>query len=169
MWSSSSTLFSDSQFYPHCFNVKITGNGNVVSKDVIFLDGYKRDDSGIKFRLYSDENAWDHYVSYIHHLPDIETNIRHKIISGPFVYRRKYENPVGPKPVVEPKDAGVFPPQFEAKVVAHKKKEDDWAKKAMKDFNKMDPEGKFLSALNAYSLEIYASMDQLLCHGFGIL
>jgi hypothetical protein len=72
------------------------------------------------------------------------------------VYRGKYESPVGPKPVVEPKDAGAFPPEFEAKVAAHKKKEDDWAKEAMKNFNKMDPDGKFPPALNAYSLEMYA-------------
>jgi hypothetical protein len=61
--SSSPTLYSGPQFYPHCFNVEITGNGNVVPEGVTFPGGYKRDDPGVAFRLYPDEKAWDNYVS----------------------------------------------------------------------------------------------------------
>jgi hypothetical protein len=49
---------------------------------------------------------------------------------------------VGPKPVVSAKDTGAFPPEFEAKYAAFKKKDNDVANKAFNFFNAKDPKGK---------------------------
>jgi len=54
------------QFYTHCYNVKITGNGNTVPKTTVkFPGGYKRNDPGVAFKL-RDKAAWDNYVSAIY-------------------------------------------------------------------------------------------------------
>jgi lytic cellulose monooxygenase (C1-hydroxylating) len=105
--SSEPTLYSGPQFYTHCFNVDITGSGTNVPEGVTFPGGYKRDDPGVKFRLMATQEARDNYV-----------------IPGPKPYVGKYEAPVGPKPVVEAKDTGAFPPEFEAKYREYKLKAD---------------------------------------------
>jgi lytic cellulose monooxygenase (C1-hydroxylating) len=63
--SSTPTVYSGPQFYTHCFNVEISGTGNAVPEGVNFPGGYKRDDPGVKFNLYTSEAAWDNYVSLI--------------------------------------------------------------------------------------------------------
>jgi len=101
------TLYSGPQFYTHCFNVEISGNGNATPEGVTFPGGYKRDDPGVKFNLRSSQEAKDGYV-----------------IPGPPVYVGKHDPPVGPQPVVLAKDTGVFPQEFEAKYQAYKLKAD---------------------------------------------
>lgn len=44
---------------------------------------------------------------------------------GPPKYNGKYEAPQGPKPFVSDKDRGVFPPEFQAKYDALKKRWDE--------------------------------------------
>jgi lytic cellulose monooxygenase (C1-hydroxylating) len=63
--SSIPTAFSGPQFYTHCFNVEISGEGNATPQGVQFPGGYKRDDPGVKFNLYVNEKAWDDYVSHV--------------------------------------------------------------------------------------------------------
>ena len=50
------------QFYTHCFNVKITGDGTATPPGVKFPGGYKREDPGVKFSLLN-KAAWKDYVS----------------------------------------------------------------------------------------------------------
>ena len=55
---------SGPQFYIHCFNLDISGDGKEVPKGVKFPGGYKRDDPGVKFNLYRGGQAdRDNYVS----------------------------------------------------------------------------------------------------------
>lgn len=50
------------QFFTHCFNVDIKGDGTATPPGVKFPGGYKRTDSGVKFNLYLSEAAWNNYV-----------------------------------------------------------------------------------------------------------
>jgi cellulase len=50
------------QFYTHCFNVKILGDGTVSPEGVKFPGAYKREDSGLTFNLRKKEN-FNSYVS----------------------------------------------------------------------------------------------------------
>jgi len=102
-FSSAPTQYSGPQFYTHCFNVQISGNGNATPQGVTFPGGYKRDDPGVKFSLRATQEAKDNYV-----------------IPGPPTYVGKYDPPFGARPVVTAKDTGAFPPEFEAKYQAYK-------------------------------------------------
>ncbi|KAF2405581.1 hypothetical protein EJ06DRAFT_526096 [Trichodelitschia bisporula] len=117
--------YSGPQFYTHCFNVEILGNGNVEPAGVKFPGGYKRDEPGVKFNLYKSEKDWDGYI-----------------IPGPPKYAGKYEAPTGEPPKVEPKDTGLFPPAFQAKYEAYKAKEDEYAIASSNMVNGVDPTGK---------------------------
>jgi AA9 family protein len=67
--SSQPTLYSGPQFYTHCFNVEISGNGNAVPEGVTFPGGYKRDDSGVKFNLRTaTQQDRDNYVSTMNNI-----------------------------------------------------------------------------------------------------
>ena len=46
------------------------------------------------------------------------------------MYQGKHDAPVGSAPVVQAKDTGAFPPEFEAKYAAYKYKNDLWANSA---------------------------------------
>jgi len=105
--SSEPTLYSGPQFYTHCFNVEISGNGNATPEGVTFPGAYKRNDPGVKFSLRATQSAKDNYV-----------------IPGPPTYVGKYEAPIGERPVVRAEDTGAFPPEFEAKYRAYKLKSD---------------------------------------------
>jgi cellulase len=50
------------QFYTHCFNVQILGDGTAEPPSVRFPGGYKREDPGIKFSLRN-KAAFKDYVS----------------------------------------------------------------------------------------------------------
>jgi len=67
-FSSAPTLYSGPQFYTHCFNVQISGNGNATPQGVTFPGGYKRDDPGVKFNLRAAQEAKDNYVSAMNNL-----------------------------------------------------------------------------------------------------
>jgi Auxiliary Activity family 9 (formerly GH61) len=62
-FSSAPTAYSGPQFYTHCFNVQISGNGNATPPGVTFPGGYKRDDPGVKFSLRATQEAKNNYVS----------------------------------------------------------------------------------------------------------
>jgi len=99
------------QFYPHCFNILINGTGTVTPPGVKFPGGYKANDPSLVGNLYNAAGQplnWDKYV-----------------IPGPKKYAGKYEAPTGEPAVVSEKDRGVFPPEFEAKYEAFKKKFDE--------------------------------------------
>jgi lytic cellulose monooxygenase (C1-hydroxylating) len=66
--SSEPTLYSGPQFYTHCFNVEISGNGNATPDGVTFPGAYKRDDPGVKFNLRATQEAKDNYVSTMNNL-----------------------------------------------------------------------------------------------------
>jgi cellulase len=51
------------QFYTHCFNVEVLGNGNVQPEGVKFPGGYQPADAGVKFYLGKGGETWDNYVS----------------------------------------------------------------------------------------------------------
>lgn len=51
------------QFYTHCFNIEILGNGTVTPECVTFLGGYKKDESGVNFRLSQGQAAFSTYAS----------------------------------------------------------------------------------------------------------
>ena len=52
------------QYYTHCFNVEISGNGNAAPEGVTFPGGYKRMDPGVAFVLRN-KAKWDSYVSAV--------------------------------------------------------------------------------------------------------
>jgi hypothetical protein len=54
--------FGGPQFFTHCFNVDITGDGTQTPAGVKFPGGYRREDPGVAFNLYTSEAAWDRYV-----------------------------------------------------------------------------------------------------------
>jgi hypothetical protein len=98
------------QFYPHCFNVYINGTGTATPPGVRFPGAYKANDPNIATSIFTKQGTpkdWDKWV-----------------IPGPPKYAGKYEAPEGPPPVVPPKERGIFPPEFQAKYEAFKKKED---------------------------------------------
>jgi hypothetical protein len=102
---------SGPQFYTHCFNVDVQGSGSATPAGVNFPGGYPPNDPMLVFKLYTasgGENNWESYK-----------------IPGPPKYEGKYEAPTGSAPVVSEKDRGVFPPEFQAKYEAFKKKEDE--------------------------------------------
>jgi hypothetical protein len=101
------------QFYPHCFNIQILGDGTVSPPGVKFPGGYKTNDPSLVGNLYDAAGKpldWSKYV-----------------IPGPAKYAGKYDAPTGSPPVVSDKERGVFPPEFEAKYEAFKKKVDNEA------------------------------------------
>jgi len=98
------------QFYPHCFNIMINGTGTATPPGVKFPGAYPARDPSLVSPLYTKTgapNGWDKYV-----------------IPGPPKYAGKYDAPIGPPRVVSDKDRGIFPPEFQAKYEAFKKKED---------------------------------------------
>jgi cellulase len=50
------------QFYTHCFNVKVLGDGTATPEGVKFPGGYKREDPGLTFILRN-KAALNSYVS----------------------------------------------------------------------------------------------------------
>ncbi|KAF1810919.1 hypothetical protein P152DRAFT_475360 [Eremomyces bilateralis CBS 781.70] len=105
------------QFYTHCFNVEITGNGSVIPPGVRFPGGYAKNDPGVTFVL----GTTSRYPSYP--------------VPGPPVYEGAYDPPVGPKPVVTPEEVGTFPPNFELQYQALLKQITAFSDKAVDFFN----------------------------------
>jgi len=99
------------QSYSHCFNIDIKGSGTASPEGVKFPGGYKKNDPSLVFSLYTKSNAENNWEQYA--------------IPGPPKYAGKYDAPTGPAPVVSDKERGVFPPEFQTKYEAFKKKEDD--------------------------------------------
>jgi lytic cellulose monooxygenase (C1-hydroxylating) len=52
------------QFYTHCFNLNIAGNGNVSPPGVTFPGGYKKNEAGVNMKIRS-SGAYDTYVGTI--------------------------------------------------------------------------------------------------------
>jgi len=98
------------QIYPHCFNIFINGTGTAVPKGVHFPGGYTAREPALTTNLYNAAGKPLNWESYK--------------IPGPPKYAGKYEAPTGPKPIVADKDRGIFPPAFQAKYDALKKKWD---------------------------------------------
>ena len=44
------------QLYPTCFNVAVSGGGNVVPQGVVGTQLYSKDDPGIHYNIYNDES-----------------------------------------------------------------------------------------------------------------
>jgi hypothetical protein len=101
---------SGAQFYSHCFNVDIKGDGTATPEGVLIPGAYSQKDPNLAFKLYKEggvENNWESYK-----------------VPGPPKYAGKYEAPNGAPPVVSEKDRGVFPAAFQAKYDAFKAKQD---------------------------------------------
>jgi cellulase len=52
------------QFYTHCFNVEILGNGTKEPEGVNFPGAYQPADPGVKFFLGTGGATWENYVSF---------------------------------------------------------------------------------------------------------
>ena len=65
-----------------------------------------------------------------------------QVIPGPPKYNGKYDAPSGQRPVVSDKDRGLFPPEFQAKYDAYKKKLDTYSGQTAKMVNEVVPGGK---------------------------
>jgi hypothetical protein len=130
------------QFFTHCFNVDIKGDGTVTPPGVKFPGGYKRDDPGVKFNLYVSEAAWDNYVSISRGGKRIMALTSPQIIPGPHKYQGKYDPPKGQQPVVSAQERGLFPPEFQSKYVAYKAKLDKYSSATATMVNKVVPGGK---------------------------
>lgn len=118
------------EFYPHCFNIQIHGDGSATPTGVKFPGGYLQTDPSIVFKLYtapppsSTENNWEGYQ-----------------IPGPPKYAGKYESPTGPAPVVADADRGIFPDAaFQAKYEAFKKRADAEGMQFIKKLNDVQKE-----------------------------
>jgi hypothetical protein len=126
------------QFYTHCFTIDVTGQGTATPAGVKFPGGYKPDEPGVAFNLYTaagKQNDWDKYI-----------------IPGPPLYQGKYVAPDGPAPVVSDKDRGLFPPEFQAKYADYKRRHDEHATNANSFFNGgKTKDGKTNSGLDAAS------------------
>jgi len=105
------------QFYTHCFNIEITGNGTATPSGVKFPGGYEKTDPGVNFVLGNQGR----YASYP--------------VPGPPVYQGKYDPPVGPKPAITSEQLGTFPPAFEAKYRALLDKMNAWSNQAVQFFD----------------------------------
>jgi cellulase len=55
-------LIDGPQFYTHCFNLEILGNGTISPPGVKFPGGYKKDEPGVIQKLYAGPGAFDNYV-----------------------------------------------------------------------------------------------------------
>jgi cellulase len=55
--------FGGPQFYTHCFNVEILGNGTAEPAGVLFPGAYQPNDAGVKFYLGTGGATWENYVS----------------------------------------------------------------------------------------------------------
>jgi len=99
------------QFYSHCFNIDIKGDGTASPPGVRFPGAYKQKDPGIYYPLYKQGGAQNDWAKYP--------------IPGPAKYAGKYEAPIGEPPVVTDKQRGAFPAEFQKKYDAFKKKEDE--------------------------------------------
>ncbi|QDS67420.1 hypothetical protein FKW77_000014 [Venturia effusa] len=112
--------FAGPQFYTHCFNVEITGNGTVKPEGVKFPGAYQPNDAGVKFFLGQKE-TWENYP-----------------VPGPPVYAGRYDAPSGSPPVVPREATGVFPGEFQKKYEAYKAKQDKFALEANDKFNELN-------------------------------
>jgi len=100
------------QFYPHCFNIEVKGDGTATPEGVKFPGAYKAKDPSLFGNLWAKSGAaaekdWENYV-----------------VPGPPKYAGKYNAPTGPVAVLSEKERGIFPAGFQAKYEAFKKKED---------------------------------------------
>jgi hypothetical protein len=64
MATTPTAFFGGPQFYTHCYNIQILGNGTATPEGVTFPGGYKTNDSGVVFRL-SNRAGRDNYVRLI--------------------------------------------------------------------------------------------------------
>jgi hypothetical protein len=100
------------QFYPHCFNIEIKGDGTASPEGVKIPGAYKAKDPSLYGNLWAKSGAaaekdWESYV-----------------IPGPPKYAGKYGAPTGPVAVLTEKERGIFPAEFQVKYEALKAKED---------------------------------------------
>jgi len=56
------------QFYTHCFNIEILGNGTIIPEGVTFPGGYKKDEAGVNMKLTAGQAAFNSYVSISKHI-----------------------------------------------------------------------------------------------------
>jgi len=105
------------QFYTHCFNIEISGNGTSSPSGVKFPGGYSKNDPGVTFILGNQGK----YASYT--------------VPGPAVYKGKYDLPAGSKPVLTSEQRFVFPPEFETKYETLLGKMNAWSDRAVEFFD----------------------------------
>jgi len=136
--------FGGPQFYTHCFNVDITGNGTVEPEGVNFPGAYQPKDPGVKFYLGTGGSTWENYPP-----------------PGPPVYAGKYDAPSGSPPQVTPAETGVFPEAFQKKYEAYKAKQDAHALGALEKFNSLNtPKGKATADSSSGSLTAISTMSE---------
>lgn len=96
------------EFYPHCFNIEILGDGDKMPEGVQFPGAYSRNDTGLFQTLWTATGAQKDWTSYK--------------IPGPPKYAGAYSAPSGPAPQRTEQERGVFPADFQIKYEAFKKK-----------------------------------------------
>lgn len=95
------------EFYPHCFNIEIQGNGDKTPDGIRFPGAYSKTDMGLYQSLWTStgiERDWAYYT-----------------IPGPPRYAGAYSAPSGPAPTRTDAERGLFPPEFQAKYEAFRK------------------------------------------------
>lgn len=151
------------QYYPHCFNVDIIGNGAANPPGVKFPGAYKSDEIGITFNPYVGDDV----------AQNIEKNSKY-VIPGPPVYKGRYDAPTGKAPVV--KETGAYPPELQAKYETVMKHVDNvsalvidavnegWPKNSPYPTKVMDvwmpPSGKFWKAITSALSNTYTDVTE---------
>jgi Auxiliary Activity family 9 (formerly GH61) len=128
------------QFFVHCFNVQVTGNGKAIPKGIKFAEAYKRNDASLNFDVWGRVQEHKNYVRNLNKPSSLLsvgcTHISWKVAPGPPVYKGEYNAPTGPAPIV--KETGYYPPDLQKKYVALRDKWTEFATAAIGFINSSD-------------------------------
>ena len=101
------------QFYPHCFNVEISGTGTSTPEGVTIPGAYKQKDFSVSLDVWGKPAEHVKYVSKentILQLVATYTKIFLQLAPGPPLYQGKHDAPAGSPAVV--KETGAFPAEL---------------------------------------------------------
>ncbi|TLD37872.1 Rhamnogalacturonate lyase B [Venturia nashicola] len=118
------------EFYLHCFNIEVLGNGTVAPEGTTFPGTYKATDPGMGFVPYFGEGS------------GVERN-KFFVSPGGKKYEGKYDLPAGPAPVV--KETGAYTGELQTKYEAIRDRMQDANSKIIEMVNKAWPANKEFS------------------------
>ncbi|RDI78049.1 hypothetical protein Vi05172_g11992 [Venturia inaequalis] len=121
---------SGPEFYLHCFNIEVTGNGTAKPEGSTFPGTYKADDPGVVFVPYfGDGDGRERNGGYVS--------------PGGKKYDGRYDAPTGPAPAV--KETGAYTGELQAKYEAMRDRMQDANTKIIDMVNKAWPANKEFS------------------------